>query len=123
AAANLAIYSKGIDEIAVRKTRLEAERDGLDKLTISPEVMARASDPAVAELIKIETTQFESRRAAREGQKDQLRKKIAELEQQSVGITAQQDSINRQAKFTQGELDGLRSLNKQLVPADRMSAV
>jgi HlyD family secretion protein len=123
AAANLAIYSKGIDEIAVRKTRLQAERDGLDKLTLTADVMARASDPAVAELIKIETTQFESRRAAREGQKDQLRKKISELEQQAVGIVAQQDSVKRQAKFTQGELDGLRSLNKELVPADRMSSV
>ena len=59
AAANLAIYSKGLDEIAVRKTRLQAERDGLDKLTFTEDVLARANEPAVAELIKIETTQFE----------------------------------------------------------------
>lgn len=123
AAANLAIYSKGIDEILVRKARLEAERDGLDKLTFPPEIMARAGEPAVAELIKIETGQFESRRAAREGQKNQLEKKIAELQQQAVGIVAQQDSIKAQAKFTQVELDGLRALDKQLVPADRMSSV
>ena len=55
AAANLAIYSKGLDEIAVRKTRLEAERDGLEKLIFPADVLARSNEPAVAELIKIET--------------------------------------------------------------------
>src|SRR5262249_26534238 len=103
--------------------RLQAERDGLETLTFPPQVLTRAEEPAMAELIKIETAQFESRRAARDGQKSQLQKKIAELQQQAEGIDAQQGSIKRQATFTQGELDGLRALDKQLVPADRMSAV
>jgi HlyD family secretion protein len=123
AAANLAIYTKGIDEIMVRRARLQAERDGLDKLTFPEDVVARGGEPAIADLIKIETSQFESRRAAREGQKNQLRKKIAELEQQAVGITVQEDAIKREAKFTREELAGLRSLSKDLVPIDRMSAV
>jgi HlyD family secretion protein len=123
ATANLAIYTRGIDEIMVRRTRLEAERDGRDKLTFGEDIIARASEPAIAELIKIETAQFESRHAARQGQKDQLRKKIAELEQQTVGIHAQEDAIKRQSTFTKEELTGLHSLRKDLVPIDRMSAV
>jgi HlyD family secretion protein len=123
AAANLAIYTSGIDEIMVRRARLQAERDGLDKIAFPADIMARAGEPSVAELIKIETAQFESRRAAREGQKDQLRKKIAELEQQTNGIRAEQDAIVRQSKFTKDELAGLKSLNKGLVPIERMSAV
>jgi HlyD family secretion protein len=123
AAANLAIYTKGIDEIMVRRARLQAERDNLDKLTFPEDVMARTGEPEIADLIKIETTQFESRRAARDGQKNQLGKKIAELEQQAVGIKAQEDAINREAKFTKLELAGLHTLAKGLVPIDRMSAV
>ena len=102
AAANLAIYSKGLDEIAVRKTRLQAERDGLEKLTFPEDVVARSNEPAVAELIKIETSQFESRRAARLGQQDQLRKKIAELDQQAVGIVAQQEFGQAPGEVHQG---------------------
>jgi HlyD family secretion protein len=123
AAANLAIYSKGIDEIMVRRTRLQAERDGLDKLSFPDDIAARAAEPLIADLIRIETTQFESRRGARNGQKDQLQKKIAELQQQAVGITAQEDAVKRQEVFTQQELAGLHSLNKELVPIDRLSAV
>jgi HlyD family secretion protein len=123
AEANLGIYTKGIDEIMVRRARLQAERDGLDSLTFPEDLVARAGEPVVAELIKMETTQFESRRAARDGQKDQLRKKIAELEQQTTGIRSEQDAIVRQSKFTKDELVGLKSLSKDLVPIDRMSSV
>jgi HlyD family secretion protein len=123
AAANLAIYAHGIDEIKVRRARLQAERDGLDKPTFPDNIMARAGEPAIGELIKIETAQFESRRGAREGEKDQLRKKIAELEQQISGIQAEEDAIKRQSKFTKDELAGLQSLSKDLVPIDRISSV
>jgi membrane fusion protein, type I secretion system len=123
AAANLAIYSKGIDEIMVRRARLQAERDGLDKITFPDDILARASEPAIAELTKMETSQFESRHAAREGQKSQLSKKIAELEQQTTGIEAEEDAIKRQSKFTKEELAGLHRLSKDLVPIDRMSSV
>jgi len=123
AAANLAIYSKGIDEIMVRRARLQAERDGLDKITFPDDILARASEPAIAELTKMETSQFESRHVAREGQKNQLSKKIAELEQQTTGIQAEEDAIKRQSKFTKEELAGLHRLSKDLVPIDRMSSV
>ena len=123
AAANLAIYTKGIDEIMARRARFQAERDGLDKITFPDDIMARSSEPAIAELIKFETAEFESRRDAREGQKEQLRKKIAELEQQTTGIKAEQDAIVRQSKFTKDELVGLKSLSKDLVPIDRISSV
>src|SRR4029077_4565712 len=108
AEANLGIYTKGIDEIMVRRARLQAERDGLDKLAVPEDLVARGREPVGAELIKMETTQFESRRAARDGQKDQLRKKIAELEQQTTGIRSEQEAIVRQSKFTKDELVGLK---------------
>jgi HlyD family secretion protein len=124
AKANLGIVTKGLDELAVRRARLQAERDGAASVKFPPDILARASEPTVGEFISTESGQFQSRRAAREGQKEQLRKKIAELQHQMEGITAQQDSVKRQIGFTRDELDGLHALaGKNLVPADRISAV
>ncbi len=124
AAANLAIITKGLDELAARRARLEAERRNADTVTMPAELTARASEPAVREVMAAEIGQFDSRRAARVGQQDQLRKKIVELQHQIEGVAAQQDAIRRQAGFTTTELEGLRSLAaKHLVGADRISAV
>jgi HlyD family secretion protein len=124
AAANLAIVTKGLDELAVRKARLEAERNGAAAISFPSEILARANETVVADLILTEQAQFGSRRAARESEKEQLRKKIVELQHQLEGIAAQQDAIKRQAAVTGGELKGLRMLaGKNLVPVDRVSAV
>ena len=39
--ANLAIVTKGLDELAARKARLEAERDGAETITFPDELLAR----------------------------------------------------------------------------------
>ena len=39
--ANLAIVTKGLDELAARKARLEAERDGADAIVFPPQLLAR----------------------------------------------------------------------------------
>ena len=43
--ANLAIVTKGLNELMARKARLEAERDGADQITFPPELLARTNDP------------------------------------------------------------------------------
>ena len=43
--ANLAIVTKGLDELAARKARLEAERDGADTVKFPAELLARANEP------------------------------------------------------------------------------
>lgn len=122
AAANLGIVVKGLDEALARTARLTAEQIGADHITFSPDLLARANLPEVAELIKIETAAFETRRAAGTGKKDQLHKKVAELEQQVVGAKAQEDSVRRQIALTARDLEGLRSLRDQnLVSTARIS--
>jgi HlyD family secretion protein len=122
AAANLAIVTKGLDEEMARRARLQAERSGLAELTFPDELTSRASVPEVAEAMSIEKRAFELRFAAREGQKEQLRKKISELEQQLVGVKAQEDAVVRQIDLTTDEVEGLRELKKKdLVGTDRMS--
>ena len=56
------------------------------------------------------------------GQKDQLRKKINELEQQLVGLHAQEDAIHRQIALAKDEVEGLRTLRGQdLVSTQRIT--
>ena len=43
--ANLAIVTKGLNELIARKARLESERDGDSSIEFPQELLARASDP------------------------------------------------------------------------------
>src|SRR6185295_15813972 len=45
--ANLAIVVKGLDELAARQARLEAERDDVDALAFPESLTSRQSDPDV----------------------------------------------------------------------------
>src|SRR5438270_9308810 len=62
--ANLAIVSKGLDELMGRKARLEGERDGRQSIKFPDEILARKSDPEVAHVIESESKLFELRRSA-----------------------------------------------------------
>ena len=43
--ANLAIVTKGLDELTARKARLESERDGSDTIIFPAQLLAGAGDP------------------------------------------------------------------------------
>ena len=123
AAANLGIITKGIDEGLARRARLEAERDGASSIVFPPELMARAGEPEIAKLIALETGAFELRLTAREGQRNQLEKQIAELRQQLEGLKAQEDATRRMMALTHEEVTGLLKLKEQdLVSIDRLAS-
>jgi HlyD family secretion protein len=122
--ANLAIVTKGLDELAARKARLEAEREGSTSVTFPPDLLARASDPAVATAIANERKLFELRRSARAGQKAQLEQRIAQLQDEITGLTAQIDAKGREITLIGKELEGVRDLwQKNLVPITRVTAL
>ena len=122
AAANLAIVTKGLDEALAQKARLEAEYAGRPAIDFPPDLLSRANEPAAAAAISVERGAFESRRTARAGQTAQLTKKIAELQEQLVGVKAQEDATQRQIDLTRSDLEGLRMLRaKDLVSTDRLS--
>ena len=122
--ANLAIVTKGLDELAARKARLEAERDGTPSITFPPELLARSSDPSVANAIANERKLFELRRTARSGQKAQLQQRIGQLKDEVVGLTAQLDAKANETKLINKELEGVRDLyQKNLVPLQRVNAL
>jgi HlyD family secretion protein len=108
--ANLAIVSKGLDEFSARKARLEAERDGSDTIVFPEELIPRKSEPQVADSVAGERKLFELRRAARDGQKSRLGERIAQLEEEIGGLTAQSRSKAREILLIEKELAGAREL-------------
>ncbi len=122
AAANRGIVTKGLYESLAQKARLEAERSDATELVFPKELLAISDRPEVAEVIRIETNAFDAGVQARAGLKNQLRKKINELEQQLVGLDAQEDAIRRQIVLSREEVEGLRTLRGQdLVSTQRIT--
>jgi HlyD family secretion protein len=120
--ANLAIVTKGLDQLTARKARLEAERDGADAITFPPELLAQTDDPEAQEAIKSERKLFELRRKARLGKKAQLQQRIEQLQQEVSGIEAQQAAKAQEIKLIQNELAGVRKLfAKNLVQINRLT--
>jgi HlyD family secretion protein len=122
--ANLQIVAKGLDELAARKAREEAEIDGMDGVTFPSELMARQGDPEIDRILVGETRLFEIRRKTREGLKAQLNERIAQSQEEITGLTAQVDSKDKQIEWIKKELEGVRELwNKQLVQFNRVTAL
>jgi HlyD family secretion protein len=122
--ANLAIVTKGLTEFYARRARLVAERDGADAVALPKELAARADDPDVQEAMASERKLFELRRKTRIGQKNQLAERVKQLQEQIIGLTAQQDAKTKEMGFIDKELEGVRDLwAKNLVPITRLSAL
>ena len=122
--ANLAIVTKGLDELAARKARLEAERDGAESITFPRMLLAHAEDAPVAIALANERKLFELRRNARLGQKAQLRQRITQLQDEISGQNAQQEAKAREIGLIGKELDGVRELWKNnLVQITRLTAL
>lgn len=122
--ANLAIVTKGLTELRARKARLEAERDGLDQIGFPEDLVTRSSDPEVAEALAGERKLFALRKAARRGQKAQLRERIDQLHQEIAGFDSQIKAKEREIALIQRELEGVRELYaKNLVPVSRITSL
>ncbi|WP_373322597.1 biotin/lipoyl-binding protein, partial [Methylobacterium cerastii] len=123
--ANLDVVLKALDELAARGARDEAERDGADAIVFPAPLTARkAADPTVAHLIDGESRLFASRVKGREGQKAQLRERVAQLGQEIGGLTQQAGAKEREIALIQSELKGVRELYaKNLVPLSRVTVL
>lgn len=120
--ANLAIITKGLNELSARKARLEAERDGAEKIEFPPALLARTGDPDAVSAVRSETRLFELRRTERTGQKAQLQQRMAQLNEEIGGIEAQQAAKAHELSLIDRELSGVRDLYaKNLVQLTRLT--
>jgi HlyD family secretion protein len=93
--AGLAIVTKGLDEMRARKARLVNERDGSETIVFPSDMIGRTPSPELAAAMDSERKLFDLRRAARHGQKSQLRQRIAQLEDETRGYVALQAAKTR----------------------------
>jgi len=122
--ANLAIVVKSLDELAARRTRLEAERDDVAKLKFPADLVARLSDEEVNRVVTGEQRLFELRRSARLGQTSQLRERVSQLQEQIRGTEDQIKAKKREIELINQELHGVRELwQKNLVQLTRVTAL
>lgn len=120
--ANLAIVTKGLDELNARKARLESERDGAATVKFPADLLARAKNPDVAPIIDGERKLFELRYSARTGLKAQLRQRIEQLNEEVGGLKAQRSSKEKETKLIEREKEGVHDLWKQkLVPLTKLT--
>jgi membrane fusion protein, type I secretion system len=122
--ASLAIVTKALDEMAARQAREEAERDGANTVAFPQDLLDRMANPDVAKAVNGERRQFEIRRGAREGQRSQLKERIAQLNEEIRGQQAQITSKENQIGWITKELEGVNELwRKNLVPYTRVTAL
>ena len=120
--ANLAIVTKGLDELYARKARLESERDGAPRVRFPDDLLARAGDPDIAAIVDGERKLFELRSSARTGQKAQLRQRVEQLNEEVRGLKAQRLSKEKETKLIEREKEGVYDLWKQkLVPLTKLT--
>nr|WP_169618098.1 HlyD family type I secretion periplasmic adaptor subunit [Ruegeria sp. PR1b] len=107
----LVITEGQLFELMARRGRLEAERDGAEEITFDPELKTTAATrPDVAELMQGQVNQFEAARSAEAKQREQLHKRISQIEQQISGLQAQQASARRQLELISSEVESQQGL-------------
>jgi HlyD family secretion protein len=122
--ANLLVITKQRDENAARLARLKAERDSADHIEVPGSLKDRINDPEIAAIIAGETTLFQSRRTAHDGQKAQIRERIDQLREEIVGLAGQQAANAKQLSLIEQELKGVDDLfAKNLVPVTRVTTL
>jgi len=118
------VVSKQLDEFRARSARLLAERDGLSRPEIPAEMTTRLSDSAVRNLLAAEGMLFTARATARDSQKELLRSRVSQLNEEIGGLDAQVASKAKQLELIAGELTGVQELyEKRLVPLARLTAL
>src|SRR6478736_5679948 len=95
-----------LDDIVAR-ARLAAERDRVDTIKFPDDLLQRADDPDVAQVLAAERKLFDLRRAARAGQRAQLRERIEQLGKEISGFVSQQISKEKEVTLIERELAGV----------------
>ncbi|MBL0936420.1 MAG: HlyD family type I secretion periplasmic adaptor subunit [Rhizobiaceae bacterium] len=119
--AELAILNTQIGELAVRRARLIAERDGQGAIILDAAI--DQSEAAVAALVKGETRLFAGNRAHRESQKQQLELSVAQIGEEITGLKSQQLAKGDELVLVEDEYAKIKGLaDKGLVEGSRASA-
>ena len=118
--ANLAIVENELIEQIAQRARLEAERDGGQNIAAPDEFHGMTDKPSVAKAMAGEQRLFEMRRSSRMGQKDQLKKRIDQINDQMGGLDAQVKAKGEEVVLITRERESAENLwKKNLMPINR----
>ena len=118
--ATLGVVRSQLDENGARQARLAAEREAADAITFPDDLTGRINESTVATAVHGEERLFEARRDARVSQRAQLRERIAQSNQEIVGLTAQYQAKDKEISLIGEELVGVTELyGKNLVSISR----
>lgn len=120
--AGLAIVTKSLNSLLARAARLEAEQRGASSVTFPTALLEQAGDAEADAVMASETKLFEVRLQGRTGQKAQLRQRIAQLNQEVSGLSAQETAKKGELDLVARELVGVRHLfSRNLVGISRLT--
>ena len=120
----LGIVRARIDELIAKQARLEAERDGLEEISFPLEISYRMAEQAIEKIVTGQNRLLKARRDSANGQRQQLHERISQLDEEIIGLVAQQTATEKQAELIGRELTDLQGLQeKGLVPASRVLAL
>lgn len=108
----LALRSQ-LDELLIREARLLTERDDGSELPFPAQLASRRDNPAVADAFAGEQKLFEARLNSRNGQRSQLRQRIAQINEEIGGLSAQITGKEGELKYIDQELTGVIDLYKK----------
>ncbi len=121
ATASLQEIQDEADELSAQQARLLAQRDGSAVIHFPPDLLARASEPKVAESILGEQTAFNNQRASLEQQVAILKEKKAENSRAIDGYQAQIASFDTQIGLIEREADAVgKMVAKGLEPTAKL---
>ena len=102
-----------LDRMAASLARIQAEQTGLDEIRFPDDLLARAQDDNVAQVIAGEKEAFSARRDAYNGEINVLQQRIRQFEQQIDGLRTQIKSTKVQLSTIREEKDAVEVLYKK----------
>lgn len=107
----LTIVEGQLFELMARRGRMEAEETDAEAIVFDEDLLKVAETRSdVAELVDGQKRLFEARRVSDAKEREQLTKRISQIEQQIVGIKAQQGSTRTQLDLIEQELVNQQAL-------------
>jgi HlyD family type I secretion membrane fusion protein len=113
ARAQLTMLQDDTDRLKARDAALSAERDGLSEVTFPDELVRRAAEPKIEEILATQRNEFLARRKSLQGQADILTQRALQLQTQIGGLRVRIESNDRQLALIRQETVLVEGLVRQ----------
>jgi HlyD family type I secretion membrane fusion protein len=108
--ASVDVFQNQYDSALAQNARFAAEATGRNTIEFPPELLARMSDPRVAQTVHDQEFLFSSRLQSTQGQMSILDQRQQQLNSSIQGLEAQLDALEERRRLTGDQLDGYKQL-------------